>query len=404
MSVGRIFGIIGGAFLLLFALFTGGSLVESVDANEIVLIQSVGGSLNWHTTPGFVWQGFGKVTKYGKRGTIAFQTKEKSYSGSDERLPLVFNDGGKGWVQGSINYELPMDSKRLTELHQFYPDQASLEAGLIKPALNKSVYLTGTTMTSYESYKEKRAALIQYVEDQVQNGVFRTKSVTREIPEETIGPDGQPRTVQKPVTAVEIETNAQGQVQRAETGQLSRFGVRAFNFAIEDLGYDTTVTDQIKSQQVLAQAVQTSIAKAKQAIQDAVTAEAEGRANIAQERAKQEITKTQAVVQAEKERDVSKLAAERAGFYKTEQLLKADADSEYRRRIMSADNALGQRLEAYKAVNQMWAQAFANYKGSLVPQIVGGGDASSGKNGGLDFMQIIGMKAAKDLAVESGAK
>ena len=404
MSMARIFGLVGGAFVLLFALFTGGSLVEFVDANEVVLIQSLGGDMGWHTTPGPVWQGFGKVTKYGKRGTISFQPKEMSYSGNDERLPLVFNDGGKGVVKGSINYELPLNSKQLTELHQFYPDQASLEAGLIRPALNKSVYLTGTTMTSYESYKDKRSALIQYVEDQTQNGVYRTKTVTREVDEETIGVDGTPRTVKKPITAVEIETNAQNQVVRAETGQLGRFGVRAFNFAIEAIDYDTAVTNQIQKQQELAQAVQTSIASAKRAIQDAVTAEAQGRANVAEERAKQEITKTQAVVQAEKDRDVAKLAAEQAGFYKTEQILRAEADSGYRRQMMAADNALQQRLDAYKEVNGMWAEAFANYKGALVPSVVTGGGIGGGANGGINFMEILGAKAARDLGVELGAR
>ena len=59
---------------------------------------------------------------------------------------------------------------------------------------------------------------------------------------------------------------------RAETGQLARFGVRAFNFAIESIDYDATVTDRIKQQQGITMAVQTSIANAKKAIQDAVTA------------------------------------------------------------------------------------------------------------------------------------
>lgn len=402
MSISKIVTGVGAFFLLMIVMVLGGSIMESVDANEIVLIQSVGGTMSWHTTPGIVPQMFGKVTKYSKRAIIKFQPPADKDE-ADGRLPLVFNDGGRGIVKGSINYELPLNVKLLTEMHSFYPDQTSLEVGLIRPALNKSMYLTGTTMTSYESYKEKRSALLQYVEDQTQNGVYRTKSVTREVDEESINPDGTTRTVKKPVTAVEIEMGANGQPLRAESGQLSRFGVKAFNLAIEDLEYDKQVQDQLKVQQQLAQNVQTSIAKAKQAVQDAVTAESEGRANIAQERAKQEITKTQAVVQGEKERDVQRLKAEQAGFYKTEQILRADADSEYRRRMMVADNALGQRLEAYKAVNQMWAEAFQNFKGSLVPNVSMGGAATNGVSSTQQFMDLLSAKAARDLGVETTA-
>ena len=100
----------------------------------------------------------------------------------------MFNDAGKGVVKGSINYELPLNAKQLTEMHSFYPDQQSLEVGLVRPALNKSVYLTGTMMTSYESYKEKRSMLTQLVEDQTQNGVYRTRTTTREVEEETTWP------------------------------------------------------------------------------------------------------------------------------------------------------------------------------------------------------------------------
>jgi len=187
--------------------------------------------------------------------------------------------------------------------------------------------------------------LTQLVEDQTQNGVYRTRTVEREVEEETLGPDGQPAKSKKRVTEVEIEKSG-GQAVRAETGQLARFGVRAFNFAIESIDYDATVTDQIKQQQGITMAVQTSIANAKKAIQDAVTAEAQGRANVAATRAAQEIEKTKAVVAGEQARDVAVLKALEAEAYKRERILRADADAEYRRRIMSADNALEQRLEA----------------------------------------------------------
>ena len=130
--IARIVAVAGGVFALMILFVLGGKIVENVDASEIVLIQSLGGSLNWHTQPGWIWQGFGKVTRYQKRGLIRFQPPARE-SASDERLPIVFNDAGKGVVKGSINYELPTNAKQLTEMHSFYPDPESLEAGLVRP-------------------------------------------------------------------------------------------------------------------------------------------------------------------------------------------------------------------------------------------------------------------------------
>lgn len=382
-----------GVLLVLGSLIFGPKVVENVDANEIVLVQSLSGSLSWHTTPGWICQCFGKVTSYAKRTVIEF--KEQT-----EQLPIAFNDNGRATLKGSMNYSLPLDTQHLTDMHASYPDQTSLERGLVVPAMNKSIFLTGTLMTSYESYKEKRSMLIQFVEDQVQHGVYRTQTSEREIDEEILGPDGQPTTRKKKITEVSIVTN-NGQVVRNEEGQMDLFGVKASNFSIEDITYDKTVTEQIGEQQKITMAVQTSIANAKKAQQDALTAEAVGRANIAAARAEQEKDKTVAVVQAEKERDVQNLKAQQAEAYKKEQILRADADAEYKRRIIVADGALAQKLATYEKVNATWAQAFKDYKGALVPGVVmGGGTQGGSANAAQDFMNLLMMRTAKDLALD----
>jgi hypothetical protein len=398
MMMRRIIGIVGTVLLLLAMLVLGPKLFENVDASEVLLIQSPGGNLGWHTQPGWVYQGFGKVTAYRKAGQIRF-TQDKE---TDSRIKIQFNDAGTGLIKGSINYELPLDPVKMTEIHSFYPTQEALENSLIKPALNKSIYLTGPLMSSKESYAERRTQMIQYVEDQTQNGVYLTSTRIVEVPDESaaerLDPNGKPLPPPtKRVTLAEIQMS-NSVPSRAEQGQLARFNIRAFNFAIEDLDYEATVDQQIAQQQGITMAVQTSIAQAKQAQQDAITAAAKGSANIAQTRAEQEVEKTRAVVQAEKEREVARLNAEKAGFYKTEQILRADADSEYKRRILAADGALQQKLATYEKVQGMWAQAFQNYKGQLVPGVVMGGGPAGG-NAAQVFMDLLTAKTAKDLAL-----
>ena len=50
----------------------------------------------------------------------------------------------------------------------------------------------------------------------------------------------------------------------------------------------------------------------------------------------------------------------------------------------------------------MWAEAFKGYGGSLVPSTVMGGGYQG--NAATNFMDIMGVKAARDLALDLKAK
>src|SRR5688572_26965792 len=182
----RIGAAVGAVFSLLTVGCLGGELVEGVDANEIVVIQFPRGGMSVSTSPGWTGQWLGKVSRYQKRGKIDFQQVE---GGADGRLPIAFNDNGRAVLKGSIQYEMPLVEDKILAIHQAYRDQAALVEGLIKPPISSSIFLTGTLMNSYESYREKRSMLVQYVEDQAQNGKYRTITVEREVEEETIDGD-----------------------------------------------------------------------------------------------------------------------------------------------------------------------------------------------------------------------
>lgn len=387
--------------LLIGGLFSISRLVEYVDANEIVLVQSIGGDMTWYTSPGPVPQWFGKVTSYQKRGTLEFTAdKQEGDNGqvtfsNDKRLSMVFNDAGKGFIMGSISYELPLDDKHLTDLHQFYPTQSSLESGLIEPALSKSVYMTGPLMSSYESYKERRTQLIQYVEDQVQNGIYQTQTIQKEVPD-----DLDPK-VMKHVSEVQILT-ANGQPRRLEDGQLKRFGIRTFNFAIKDLDYDQRVQQQIQQQQQITMQVQTSIAQAKQAEQQKLTAEAEGAANAAKAKWQQETLNAQVVAEAEgraKAAEQDKIAAD---YERQATILRAQGEADASRLKIQANGALEAKLETIKDINRTWATAFQNFSGTLVPSVVMGGGGTSGNAASTaqTFMELLTAKTAKDLSLD----
>jgi hypothetical protein len=391
--------LVAAVIVTLLVLVTLPKMVENVDASEVVLFQSPSGHLTWVTQPGLTCQCLSKVTRYQKAGKLTFAQIDDV----DGRIRIGFNDGGTALIRGSMNFELPLDQASLTEIHSRYPDQSSLEAGLLQPALTKSVYLTGPIMSSRESYAERRSQMIQYVEDQVQNGVYLMRTRQVEEADMTAAPaaDGSRPMIRRVIS--EIQTGPDGRPSRAEEGQLARFKIRAYNLAIEDMAYSDAVTTQIAQQQKITMAVETAIADAKRAVQDAITAKAQGDANIATTRAAEEVEKTKAVVQAEKARDVARLKADEAESYKKEQILRADADSEYKRRILQADGALQQKLATLEKIHALWSAALTNYKGpALVPTTVLGGGAGTGTgvNGVQQFMELLAAKAARDLQID----
>jgi hypothetical protein len=381
-SPAGIFKLVIGVILCVIGLWSIFQIVEVNNANQVMVVQSpISGKLTWHTTAGVKWQGFGKVTKYPKREIYEFKTQVR------------FNDGGHGTMDGSVSYELPMDPINLSNIHSKFGSIVALEKQLVATVVNKAIYMTGPLMSSKESYAEKRNYLIQYVEDQIQNGVYRTISKEAKTIDQMTG-------AEKTVTVVDIIMK-NGVPERQEDAAMAIFGIKTFNFAINALPYDGAIEKQIQSQQQITMDVQTSIADAKKAEQNAITVAKQGEANAAKSRWEQEVVKARAVTLAEQEKEVAKLNKEAAEFKKQEQILLGQGEAERKKLVMSADGALDKKLEAYKEVNANYAKAISEYKGNWVPSVIMG-ESSKGTNGATDLINMLNAKTAMDLGVNMG--
>jgi hypothetical protein len=373
------------AVLFIFCLWGSKNLFEINDANKILVVQSpIAGKLSWYTDAGVKWQGFGKVTKYPKRDIYEFKTSVR------------FNDGGHGTMEGSVSYDLPMDAKNLTNIQSKFGGPKALEAQLIATVVNKAIYMTGPLMSSKESYSEKRNYLIQYVEDQIQNGVYRTISKEVKTTDQMTGSD-------KTITQVEI-CMKNGIPERQEAAAMDVFGIKTFNFAINQLPYDPAVEAQIKGQQQITMDVQTAIASAKKAEQNAITVAKEGEANAAKAKWEQEVIKAREVTQAQQKMEVAALDMKAAEFKKKEQILLGEGEAERKKLVMTADGALDKKLEAYKEVNKAYAEAIAAYKGNWVPSVVMGNEGKAGSNGASDLINMLNAKTAMDLGLRMEIK
>jgi hypothetical protein len=377
-----ILSIIG--FIILFVIAK--MSFENLNVHQIMVIQApFSGKLTWYTAAGMKWQGFGKVTKYDKRAMYSFN------------IPVRFSDGGHATMKGSVQFEMPMDKEHLSDIQAKFGNEDAVRASLIQTIVNKSIYMTGPMMTSGESFAKKRSYLISFVEDQIQNGIFKTLSRDTTIKDNFSG-------TEKTITIVDIVRGADGTPARQEESALSRFGIKAFNFAIENMPYDQTVEDQIKQQQKITMDIQTFIADAKKAEQNVITVEANGKASAATAKWAQEAIKAQAVTEAQQKLDVATLAAKAAEQTKREQTLLGEGEAARKKLVMAANGALEPKLDAYVKIHQAWAEAFSKFGGSVVPQFQMGAAGASNGNAATEFMSLMSAYAAKGLSLDMSQK
>jgi SPFH domain/Band 7 family protein len=379
---------------LIFVFSIGGNLFENVDANEIMVLQAVpSGALSVYTTPGWKWQGFGKVTKYHKRGQFWFRARGDQGAKEDHSMRLRFNDGGHATVSGSFAYEMPITAAQVIMLHMKYGSEIALEQQLIQPSAERAAYFSGPLMSSTESYASRRSDLLNYMEDQLQRGLYKTQRRDLKVKDTITGEE-------KTASIVEIAQDEKATPLRQEPSPLGTFGIRTFNLSFNEIKYEDTVENQIKQQQQMQMAVQTAIAEAKQAEQQRITTEQNGMAQAARAKWDQEVIKAKEVTAAQQRLAVAELDAKAADQEKRAMTLRGEGEGAYRRAKIAGDNALDQRLAAWVEVQKSYAEALGGATVPWVPTVSVGGGAGGGALNAQQYLELLGIKAAKDLAVD----
>lgn len=387
------------------------------DAGERTVVQYPTGALYVRFSPGVYFKGFGKTQPYWDVATYDFDKANSAGKSGENSLTsngiaVRYQDGGTGTVYGKARFALPSDEETMIRLHKDFRNRNAVAEKLIRTVTEESLNLTAGLMTSEEAYAEKRGIFTQWAEQQVASGKFFTElksvtekqegtkeHVTRNIPVIKYGTDGQP-------------------IQHSSDFKI--YGIRVNGFQITDWDFEKKTLDQISRKREATMGIITAKADAERARQEALTAEEQGKKNVMVDRYAKEQEKIQAVVDAEKEKEVAvtkatqavlvaeqgKLEAEQkrlaAVAYKEEQILRGQGDSEYKRLVMSADGALTAKLEAWKEVNMRYAQAIERQK--WVPEIQMGSTSSANGSAASDLIELLKAQTAKELKLDMTMK
>jgi len=382
----HIFAFLSVAVLALF-LFMMPKIGEDVKNEQIVVNQApFTGNMYYWTSPGYKWQWFGRTTTYYKTQQLWFGSNNEDGVQMGEPIPVIFNDASDGMIYGSLRVKLPLDTEHLARIQTDYNGMDRLMSDLVRPTVTKVIYASGPLMSAFESYAEKKNDLISYITDQLNNGVYRTRVITEETEDALTG---EKKTTK--IASLIADENAPGGYARSETSPFSWYGLEIGQVAVSRIAYSEQVTAQISRQQEANMAVQTARAQALQAQQDAITVEEKGRAAATAAKWEQEKEKAVQVTKAEQEREVSRLAAEKAEFDKKKIIAEGEAEAAANRAKVAAGLTPQERAEWDYKTRVGVAEALSNIQ---LPRVISSGSSSGSGNSAMDAM---GLKMMIDI-------
>ena len=389
LTKGKVAAIIAGVFILLVP-FMMKSCAEDVKNEQIVVNQyPFTGKMAYWTEPGLQWQWFGRTTKYYKTQQFWFGGKDVEGESHGTPIKVIFNDASVGYIDGSLRVILPTDQEHLKMIQTAYTGMDRLMNDLVAQNVVKVIYASGPLMSAFESYAEKKNDMVFYITDQLTNGVYKT-TVREEESIDTF--TGEAKMVK--VASLVASENSPNGYARSERSPFTSYGVVIDQVSITEITYDEKVNQQIQTQQQANMSIQTKKAEALAAQQDAIKAEAEGKAAAAKAKWEQEKIKATEVTKAEQEREVSKLAAEKAEFDKKRIIAEGEAEAAANRAKVAAGLTPQERAEWEYKTKVGVAQAIAEVN---LPKIVMSGGA---QGGGSTAMDAMGLKMLTDLAAK----
>lgn len=375
------------AVIAIITLCSLGRIGEDVKNEQIVINQMpFTGTMKYWTTPGFEWQWFGKTTVYYKTQQLWFGSEDDSNRQQGNPIPVIFNDASDGMIYGSLRVKLPTDPTYLARIQTDYNGMDRLMTDLVRPTVTKVIYASGPLMSAFESYAEKKNDLIEYITDQLNNGVYKTTVKTVE----TIDPiTNEKKTIK--IASLIPDENAPGGYRRSEVSPFSYYGLEIGQVAVSKIGYSETVRKQIAQQQEANMLIQTSKAKSAAAQQEAIRAEEEGKSAAAKAKWEQEKIKAVEVTKAQQEYEVAALAAKKAAEEAKKIKAQGEAEAYAARMKVAAGLSPLEKATIEKETKIGVAQALANIK--LPTYVVAGGNGGNGNTA----MDAMGLKMMTDL-------
>lgn len=373
------------------------------DAGNRTVVEQAGGHQFVEFRPGIFYSGFfAKETEWPNQISVTYQQDQPNLNVKDNgieigKIQIMFNDGTTADVKGIAQFVLPADEKDMILIHNTHRTPQSLVTKRLATFTKECLQSSAQSMSSDKHYGGGRAQMSQDFLDQLRNGVYISQT------EEKMSYDSAEKE-KKRSYVTSIRKDKDGQPLR-KTSAIKEYQITVADASIIDTDYATVVDQKLGKIIEAATASAVSRQELMTAQQKTLTAKAQGEQALVEVEYTQKQDQTKQVVEAQTLVEVAKqdlaqqkVQYEAATYEAKKRQTLADVAAYEKRTTIQANGALELKLDAWlKSQEFMWS-AFGKFQGSLVPQVQTGGNGQNGN--ALNFMELMGVKAAKDLALD----
>ncbi|HBJ84603.1 MAG TPA: hypothetical protein DDZ88_12175, partial [Verrucomicrobiales bacterium] len=255
------------AVLSVMVLVLSSMLFETNDAGYVQVKQAAGsGEMSVRTTPGVYLQLFGDIHEYKISDVYDFNAGE-------EQILVRFNDAATARISGQIKYRLPVKEGSILQIHEDFRSFEAVQSDLVRQVVAASLKQSATHFGAEEVYSTRRSDFIDLVNAQIKSGIYAT-AYTERLRKDDEGNNFIQRTVS-------VRLSADGKPIISEPSAFDRYDVELVQLVINDIDFDDKTDELIAKRKEAEQEQVVAKAKAERAKQDAITAQEQGKANVA---------------------------------------------------------------------------------------------------------------------------
>ncbi|MBE6453593.1 MAG: hypothetical protein E7017_01740 [Alphaproteobacteria bacterium] len=352
-------------------IITACNLWGSNDYAEYKIRQAAGsGEMTIITEAGMYWDGFADISNYRVSGDIDFEEV------------TTMSDGAKVTFSGSVKFRLPSDEATRLKLHKDFGSYDNVVENLIKKnTIDVLSNKTAPMFTASDTYSARKPEIARVLEGQLQNGAYDVYY------EEVKMQDGTKYRLAK------VRTDESGKPKIIGKNLLSEYGIEIQQVVMGDPRPEEKILKIIDAQKEAEQKAVLARSQAEKARQDTITITEQGKAAVAQAEAEAKAKAIIETTEAAKNRDVSKLNAEKAEYDAKKILAEGKAQAEANRLKVSAGLTPQEKAEWDYKTKVGIAQAVASVKFPNSMVISGGSDSGS-----VNPFDAVGLKSLYDLS------
>jgi hypothetical protein len=286
--------IIGFALILGFIMTIGNNNDQSW-----LIIQYPWGDVKVIDTAGLYFKGGGSHWHYPRNWQVEYD--------EDKTFKVVFNDGGSATMNAMVRFSSPLTLEGKRKFHQLFGGNEDAVKAAVWAHLSDAMKSSGPVMSASEHQSARRGEFTCLVQDQLQKGLFEMKRVSRTLHDQY---DDKGKPISVYATEV-IFIGDTGEQKIARPSPLTDFNIVITQFSITDVIYDDQTQRQFAQKKEAFLSAEGSKAQREKEVQERLMVEERGRREKAETESIALKEKAQAVINAQRVKEVEELNSAR---------------------------------------------------------------------------------------------